>query len=74
MSFHITGMVSRKEWPVDCEAEAAVSSIAYESLQEALAAIGGWVDRGEHENIVCFYVYHENVLAWSVSPLMPDLG
>jgi hypothetical protein len=73
VSFHVEGIVSRREWPADCDAEPSFASTRYASLQEALAAIGRWVDDGKYTNVVCFNVYEDKALAWSVSPLMPSL-
>ena len=71
MGFHIEGIVSRGE--SDHEAEEGVTSQSYESLQDALAAIGGWLDRDQFLNVVCFYIYGDSGLAWTVVPHFPNL-
>ena len=50
MSFHIEGIVSRGKH--DDQAETGVNK-KFDSLQEAMGAIGGWIDRCEFLNVVC---------------------
>jgi hypothetical protein len=45
MAYHIEGMIAREKY--DHEGNDAIRHKKYESLQDAFAAIGGWVDRDE---------------------------
>jgi len=71
MPFHIEGIVSRGEF--DHEGASGVNGLSYDSVAAAMTAIGRWVDQGEFQNAVCFYIYGENGLAWTVVPHFPDI-
>jgi hypothetical protein len=72
MAFHIEGMIARGKY--DHEGNDAICDKKYESLQDAFAAIGGWVDRDEFLNVVCFSIYDDATgLAWTVVPHFPDI-
>ena len=71
MAFHIEGIVSRGEH--DHQGEGGVRK-EFDSLQEAMGAIGGWIDRCEFLNVVCFYIYDSDYgLVWTVVPQFPDI-
>lgn len=72
MAYYIEGMIARGK--PDHKGEDGIRHQRYESLQDAFAAIGGWVDRDQFLNVVCFSIYDDTSgLAWTVVPHNPDI-
>jgi hypothetical protein len=72
LAYRIEGMIARGK--DDHEGDVTIAKKKYESLQDALAAIGGWVDRDEFLNVVCFSIYNDVTgISWTVVPHFPDI-
>lgn len=65
MAISVQGLISRRNSDQDHE---GTHFGEFGSLKEAMGVIGDSCDKGQHHEVVCFYFYDGNELAWTLTP------